>query len=211
MKRTLIIAALTVALAEVTFAASAPSSQQSSSSSSATRPARAQGYSDRYGLLEERNIFLRDRSRRSTGRNGNNSGTTQPAAARRPVEESFVLNGVVLEDAGYRAYFENPVQGETLRLAAGESLAHGKVGAIAIDGIAYDVAGGQRTWVAIGCDLTGKPSMLLSGSTSSSADAAASTQPTISADVAKLNPNDPNLTQEQRMKLKRASELQKKP
>ena len=200
-------------------------SQRSSfpTSSPSTRPARSQSYSERYSILEDRNIFLRDRSRRPGERD---RSTTQPS--KRPLEESLVLRGIVLEDEGYRAYVEDTSREETHRLAPGDSLAHGRVGAITIDAIAYDAGSAgstgspattnasatstQRTWVEVGYDLTGKPSLLLASSSagSSAESLAAATQPVISPDVAKLNPNDPNLTLEQRMKLKRALELQKK-
>src|SRR5207253_7056022 len=52
------------------------SGSSSRPSSSSTRPARTQGYSERYDLLEERNIFLRDRAHRPTTRD---SASTQPA------------------------------------------------------------------------------------------------------------------------------------
>jgi hypothetical protein len=42
-------------------------------------------------------------------------------------------------------------------------------------------------------------------------DPAAATQPVIASDIAGLDPNNPNLTIEQKMKLKRAQELKGKP
>ena len=70
----------------------------------------------------------------------------------------------------------------------------------------------QLVWVEIGCDFTGKPSSMLAESYTSagSATTAPTTGPAIASEVANLNPNDPNLTAEQKMKLRRAMELQKK-
>jgi hypothetical protein len=66
-------------------------------------------------------------------------------------------------------------------------------------------------WVEIGCDLTGKPSSMLSSySYSPDGGAGPTTGPVIGPDIAGLNPKDPNLSSEQRMKLRRAMELQKK-
>ena len=205
----------------LTLGATAPTTQRSSSSG------RGNSYSDRYGLLEERNIFVRERASRRDGGRGTAS-TTQ--AAPRPPEERFVLTGIVLEEEGFRAYVEND-RFETLRLAPGDKVARGRVAAIVIDAIAYELTGsssnpttapatgaatsGPRGWVEIGSDLTGKPSSMLAPSSSSSsyssgATTAPTTGPVIASDIANLNPNDPNLSAEQRMKLRRAMELQKK-
>ena len=240
------VVALVLGLSLASLGATAPTSQSSSSTSAS--PSRRTGYSERYGLLEERNIFVRERatSRRSS-RGGSDSATTRSAP--RPPEERFVLTGVVLEEDGYRAYIENDRR-EVLRLAPGDKVARGHVAAIMIDAIAYDptpatgnmtiaatapapipAAGAttapstaaassetsatpaQRVWVEIGCDLTGKPSSMLaelSYTSSGSATTQPTTGPAIAPEVANLNPNDPNLTAEQRMKLRRAMELQKK-
>jgi hypothetical protein len=171
-----------------------------------TRSSSRSRYSEHYGLLEDRNIFVRERSTRRPG--GRNSSTTQPAP--RPPEEKYVLRGTVLEEDGYRAYVEDTDRFETLRLAPGDKLARGRVAAIMIDAIAYEpsAAGSQRAWIEVGSDLTGKASKLAMSS-SSSPTTAPTTGPVV-GDVAGLNPNDPNLTPEQRMKLRRAMELQKK-
>jgi hypothetical protein len=230
---------LILGLALISVGASAPTSQTSSqtsprsSSSSSSRRSGGSGYSDRYGLLEERNIFVRDRATSRRSSRGDSGSTTRPAP--RPPEEKLVLTGVVLEEDGYRAYVEND-RSEVLRLAAGDKVARGRVAAIMIDAIAYDPtpAGNtpgntttpatnpsttavastpaQRVWVEIGCDLTGKPSSMLAESytSSGSATTAPTTGPAIASEVANLNPNDPNLTAEQKMKLRRAMELQKK-
>ena len=195
---------LTATLLISALGAAAPSTRPAAS------PSARASYSDRYGILEDRNIFVRERSaRRNIGRD-RSASTTQ--AAPRPPEEKFILTGVVLEDEGYRAYVEDADRSQTLRLAPGDALARGRVAAIMLDAIAYEPTaggGGQRIWVEIGSDLTGKPSTLLSSSYGSVPTTAPTTGPVI-ADVSGLNPNDPNLTPEQRMKLRRAQELQKK-
>ena len=158
-------------------------------------------YNDRYGVIEDRNVFVKDRSHIVRG------GTTRPSSGntgpKRTAEESFVLTGVVAEGKGYRAYVENIDTSNVLRLSPGDSLHKGKVGAIETDAIAYDLAGGQRIWVEIGSDLTGKPSAVLS----TRAAEEASSSPAIASDIANINPNDPNLTIEQKMKLRRAQQM----
>jgi hypothetical protein len=158
-------------------------------------------YNDRYGVIEDRNVFVKDRTHIVRGGTTRPSGNTAP---KRTVEESFVLTGVVAEGNGYRAYVENIDTSNVLRISPGDSLHKGKVGAIETDAIAYDPAGGQRIWVEIGSDLTGKPSAALSAR---AAEEAASSGPAIASDIANINPNDPNLTMEQKMKLRRAQQM----
>jgi hypothetical protein len=151
-----------------------------------------QGYGDRYGVLESRNVFLRDRSRPASRPSNSSSGPT----TRRSVEETLVLRGIAVEDGGIRAYVEDTSAGNTLRLSPGDKLAHGLVAAIEIDAIAYE-HDGKETWIEIGRDLTGKAAAAPTIESSSSASASATTLP------ANVDLNDPNLTAEQRMRLRR--------
>jgi hypothetical protein len=155
-------------------------------------------YSDRYSVLSERNIFLKDRSQPST----------RPTAATRPSpsdpERSNVLRGIVVEEDGYRAYVENNTIGTVSRLAVGDPIARGKITAIDIDAIAYETPTGNA-WIAIGHDFTGQQAAASSGEASISS-AASSTPTTTPAGLEGLNPNDPNLTVEQKLKLRRLQE-----
>ena len=156
----------------------------------AAEPAKRENYNDRYSVLSEHNIFLRERARPTITHRGPSS---QPA---RPLEESFILTGVVLEDDGLRAYVED--QGRVTKLRIGDPVAHGKIAAIDIDAVAYDQAG-QRAWITVGSDFTGRavtPGALLTEG--------ASTNPTSEPSV---DINDPNLTLEQKLKLRRIKEL----
>jgi hypothetical protein len=162
--------------------------QSSQDQQPSTRPAAA-GYSERYAVLEQRNVFVKDRSRPTT--RNTSSASTQPA--RRSAEESLVVRGIAMEDVGYRAYVEDLNTGSTLRLSPGDSLGRGHVAAVELDAIAYE-HDGKHTWIEIGSDLTGK----FSGA-SSSAAAASSSPTTLPANV---DINDPSLTVEQRMRLR---------
>jgi hypothetical protein len=196
-----------------TMPATAPSSQPAT-----TTPQR---YSDRYAILSQRNIFLKDRSRGSSGRYGdgrNGSSTTQASSqpSRRSIEEQMVLTGIVEEGGQYRAYVEDSAAGAVIRVSNGDRLAHGRVARIAMDSIEYEPqSGGQPKSIAIGNDLTGREvsfaASAFAGSASSAAagsssDAAATTAP---SGVEGLDPNNPNLTMEQRLKLRRLQELKK--
>jgi hypothetical protein len=189
-------------------ATTAPSGEQSavSQNGSAASPAAApaalpqtqQSYRERYGIVTERNIFLRERPR--FDRNNNNNGPTT-APVRTP-EQTFVLTGVVLEGGERRAYFEDRSKNSMLRVSVGDSLARGKIAEIDIDSVAYDGGNGRQTWVDVGSDLTGtySPSVVAS----SSSDHPPSTSP---ADLG-FDPNSPNLTTEQKMKLRRVQQMQ---
>jgi len=177
-------------------------------------------YSDRYGVLSERNIFLRERGKPATrpsygSRNGDGSSSQY---IRPPLEASFVLTGIVLEDGQYRAYVEDTSTGRVSRLAVGDSIARGHVLEIEIDAIAYDL-NGQGTWVTPGSDLRGQPfsgfptalSRYMEASTNPSRGGGvgfATTNPsggTGSTGVAPppLDPNTAGLSVDERMRLRR--------
>jgi hypothetical protein len=166
-------------------------------------------YSD-YSVVAEKNIFLRDRSRgvRDASSRPSSSSTTQHVKA---IEETLVLTGIVFEDGEFHAYVEDTSADKVLKLAPGDNVGHGRVGQIEIDALLYQTNTKPPLWVEIGSDFTGKEysafaandpyassssgsdSFNLTGSNSSSGKSAS--QPAI-------NPNDPNLTVEQRMRLR---------
>ena len=155
-------------------------------------------YSDRYTVLSERNIFLKDRTQPST----------RPSASTRPSpsdpERTNVLRGIVVEEDGYRAYVENNSIGTVSRLAVGDAIARGKITAIDIDAVAYETPAGT-VWIVIGSDLTGQQGAASSGE-ASIISSTSSTPTTTPAGLEGLNPDDPNLTTEQKLKLRRLRE-----
>ena len=168
-------------------------SSSSSSSYATTQPAPS-GYNERYAILEQRNVFVRDRSRPTSRPLSSGSSSTQPA--RRSIEESLVVRGIAMEEYGYRAYVEDLNTGNTLRLSPGDTLGRGHVSAVALDAIAYEHEG-KKTWIDVGSDLTGKTSIAVASSPyASSAMTSPATLP------ANVNLNDPSLTVEQRMRLR---------
>jgi hypothetical protein len=162
-------------------------------------------YAERYGMIEQHNIFLRDRTapHSASGRTSESlaSPTTRPAV--RPPEQSLVLTGVAEEGEGVRAYVEDLETGAVMRVAVGDALARGRVVGIEIDAIIYEL-NGQPVRVELGSDLTGHPSIML-GSLDDLPTTAPATGPTATPPpgVAGLNPKDPNLSTEQKMKLRR--------
>ena len=221
MKHAPAIIFLCIAACGLTLAATAPTTQQqqpqqpqpSGRSSSSSR----ERYSDRYSILTQRNIFLKDRSRGS--RSGNNNGSTTQSSSTQPShrspEETLLLRGIVMEQGEVRAYFEDIANSRMVRVAQGETIARGRITSIGLDAVEYETPGtggaaGHQTVVAVGTDLTGKVSEYDIPSSAAAAAAMAATSPVMPSGVEGLNPNDPNLTQEQRMKLKRMQELKPK-
>jgi hypothetical protein len=168
----------------------------SSVASAASSP--RQSFTERYNVLSERNIFLKDRSQ----------ATTRPASTSQPTrndpEHTMALTGVVFEDNGFRAYVENSA-GTVSRLSIGDTVARGKITDIQIDGVAY-ASSGQTTSITIGDDFTGHPATFL-GESSSASSSSTNTASTAPSGVEGLNPNDPSLTMEQKLKLRRMQEL----
>ena len=168
-----------------------PTSQPSS-----TQPS---SYRDHYYVLVERNIFLKER-RRPTG------PAREFTRTERQPEQTYALTGIVEEDGQYRAYFEHSGASSTtfVRTSVGEPIARGKVTDITIDAVEYEQEG-QRRWIVIGYDLTGTASTRSAPSSYTSTSTSPTTGP---SDVAALDfdPNDPNLSTLQKMKLKRLRE-----
>jgi hypothetical protein len=174
-------------------------------------PPAKKNYGDRYNVLSERNIFMRERGRPAT--RPYTPRTYDSATVRPPLEASFVLTGIVLEEGQYRAYVEDVSSGRVNRLAVGDAIARGHVLEIEIDAIAYS-AGGQGTWISIGSDLRGQAfnsfptamsRYLPTAPTTSSV--AATTGPsgtaTGGAPPPPLDPNTAGLSVEERMRLRR--------
>ena len=153
-------------------------------------------FANTYGVVVDHNIFLKDRTVRPD-HGGNNQASTQPA---RGVEESLVLRGVALEDGQYRAYVEDIDNLKMLRLAPGDPVGKGKVAQIDIDSLLYQ-HNGSEDWIDVGADFTGKQVITITDD--STAASTSSGAPATTGPAESINPNDPNLTIEQKMKLRR--------
>jgi hypothetical protein len=179
---------------------SSGSPSTNSSASASTNPsARFPDYRERYAILAERNIFLKERRRQGSERGPFDDRPREP----RP-EQTFALTGIVEEEGQFRAYFENLRNPSFTRVSLGDPIARGKVTAIALDAVEYE-QDGQRRWIEIGHDLTGTRSIAPSSSTYTSSTSTSTTGPT-TAPTLDFDPNDPALTQEQKMKARRMKE-----
>ncbi len=97
----------------------------------------AQGSSwDRYRVLVDRNIFLRDRA---SGRyRGPSAPTTAPV---RDSDRSIVLTGIGWRDGEILAFFEDTRTETTTRIAIGQPVGKGVVRAITLDTVEYEREG----------------------------------------------------------------------
>ncbi|MFI5461752.1 MAG: hypothetical protein ACHRXM_40725, partial [Isosphaerales bacterium] len=187
-------------------------------------------YRERYGVLTDRNMFLRDR--RGPRSRWGDGPSSRPSYDARPIDETLILTGIVFEEGEWRAYFEDTRASSALRLRVGESVGRGVISQIQMDAILY-LNGDQQIWIDVGRTLTGAippappvrfvegPSRTAPSSTTQPGTAATDTQPgtaateTTSTTTAATpatatplpNPDDPNLTLEERMKLRRAQQL----
>jgi hypothetical protein len=212
LRNAIVAAAVTAAsvVAATSFAADVPPGRSSERSSDRTRgsgsaaPSTRQSDRDRYAVLTDQNIFLKDR--RTRPRNGSTSTErpmTEMDRIKATPEAKFVLTGVVFEDGDYRAFIEDTSASKVLRLSVGEPIARGKITEIDIDTIAYESAG-KTTIINVGTTLTGIPYSAFTASPG------ATPAPGAAPSTPLPDPNNPNLTIEERMKLRRAAELQPK-
>ncbi len=157
-------------------------------------------FDEKYGVISERNMFLRERSRPRPP-STRPSSYERPERPPEPPESKFVLRGVAIEEHGFRAYLESST-GMT-RVAPGDEIARGHIAEIAIDAIAY-VHEEQVTWVFIGQNLAGnKPSAPVATSSSPSTSSDGSSGSTSAGPSNGGTPADmANLSAEERMRLR---------
>ena len=193
MYRAWILLAMTAALWLPATAALAPATQSASAPS--TRPKRSL---DDYRLIVDRNIFSRDRTRRSLAARS----IAGPPATRPASQRHLVLTGAALQGEAPMAFFEDSLDGQTLWVQVGMPIGHGVVADISLDGVTYRNGKGERT-IAIGEDMEGI-AVTLQASTTQGASAPADAP--ASADTAPAPAGSENDVL-QRMRLRRLQEL----
>jgi hypothetical protein len=147
-----VLAAVAAAAPRPPAAASRPSATAPRPSAAPKPPAAGGGKSwENYRLLNERNIFLRNRRRWRPPR----AASTPPI--RRVVFDSdrdIALTGISRRDGEYVAFFEHIASGATTRMRVGEVVGKGRIKAITLDGIEYE-RGDFVSSIQIGRTLTG--------------------------------------------------------
>ena len=129
----------------------------------------AEDFAGRYGILTEKNIFVRNRP--PTRRGGAPVVSSGP---RRP-EESLVLTGIAIQEGRHVAFIENRATRSTQRLKPGDTVADGKVVAIDFDGLDFE-SNGQKVRVAVGRNFLG--TNFVAGSSTNGGNGGAATGPT---------------------------------
>lgn len=114
----------------------------------------ADDFSSRYRIITDRNIFSRQRGRRSAA-----IGTSAEQSTRKvtpPTAESyFVLKGLAKVDDVYVAFFEDTRGGDLIRVTAGGGLARGKITKLNLDSVVYQ-RGEDSASILVGQTLEGK-------------------------------------------------------
>lgn len=155
-------------------------------------------YRDKYGVLSERNMFMKDRVR-GRGEGSSTQPTSRPADAPLTPEESYILRGVIYENDMFTAYFENLNTSRMEAVNVGAELAQIHVADIALDAVELE-KNGQTQWITIGKDLRGAAArQVRSGNTGSAPSVAATPGAATSADPT-------TLSKEEQMRQRRAQE-----
>ena len=166
---------------------------------------------DDYRLINDRNIFSKDRSRSSRPERYErpSSTTARPAYTPPPVrgsDASVVLAGVAVHQGAEMAFFEDRRTGDTCRVPTGQSVAGGKVLSICLDSVEYCRDNTTRT-IRVGETLAGDAAAMAgsSATTQPAAGGSAATQP---AGAAGDTPADKAANDIlERMRLRRLQEL----
>ena len=201
----LLASASAVPLADAQITATAPAGPAPTTAPSPAAPApgapaapagaAADDYAARYAILADKNIFVRNRppTRSITAR-----GSEQPRRA----EEAFLLTGIAMQEGRNVAFIENTATGATQRVLSGDPVAGGKVITIAFDALEFE-ANGRTTRIPIGRNLLGD--RFSPGTNGGGAGAGSATAPAGANGAAPAAPlpGDPNLSLEERMKLRR--------
>jgi hypothetical protein len=104
---------------------------------------------DRYRVLVERNMFLRNR--RPPRSRDPSAGPTMPV---RDSDRDVILTGIVRHGDEYFAFFENVATGLTRRIRAGQAVGKGRIRSITLDGVEYDREG-AASQIEVGRSLAG--------------------------------------------------------
>src|SRR5436309_1543543 len=91
----------------------------------AEKPVKEQSYEERYKLLWEQNMFLKDRRLREQTTRRAFTSDTGSRTEDRTREQMFARRGVALEEGADRAYCEDAANGSMLRLNVVEPLPRG--------------------------------------------------------------------------------------
>ena len=105
----------------------------------------------RYRILVDRNIFLRNR-RRPQPRTIRSARWTQPTTT--DTDGDLVLTGIARRDGTFVAFFEDLQTGLTIQVPTGRTVGKGKIAAISLNGVEYQRDGAVRS-IEIGRRLTG--------------------------------------------------------
>ena len=128
-------------------------------------PAAPQAVWDKYKVLIERNMFLKERAR-ATRR----PATTTAARPSHPPEHYVMVTGITRQAEAYIAFLENTSDGRTTRVRAGSEIAGGRIADISMDAVTFE-KDGRTTKVELGKSLDGGAAAASSGAAPASTPA----------------------------------------
>ena len=108
------------------------------------------GFYQKYGILVERNIFSRNRTRETDKRDEKPKNVVQQSA-----HEEFVLRGISRWSKEYVAFLENTHYSQTKMYRIGDSVAEGKIKNITLDYVEFETKTNVKK-VEIGKNMQGE-------------------------------------------------------
>jgi hypothetical protein len=196
-----------------THAATTPATNSSSRPAAYEAPSSGRSLPGEYVLLSRKSIFASDRHAYvERPRDYREPPKTETAPAPPPAVP--VLVGVLIGDNDLIAYIEDPDTGKLWPLAAGDPLpgTYGTVVHVTLDDITIAAEGGPEHRILIGQNLAGEnaASRTLSSPSYSSSGSSASTSTTAPAATGPaLDPNEPGISIEEKMRRRRLQQLGK--
>jgi hypothetical protein len=174
MKRRLVLAAIALTAPSVraqehattTAPSAVPPAHPASTAAPTAAPAPSPSEKfDRYSILADKNIFVRNRpATRTPG---------QQRTVTRRAEETMVLTGIALQEGRHVAFLEDSAARQTKRLLPGDQVAGGSIVAVNFDSVEFD-ANGKRIHIPVGRNLLGEIAPVAAAEPSSSQPAVAS-------------------------------------
>jgi len=158
---------------------------------------------ERYRVLVERNIFLKERTRVTPVRESRPVMETRPSASR--PERYIVLTGIVRQDGEHIAFLEDTRTRTISKVRTGSRAGDGTIESISLDYIEF-VDGSRTVKVAVGNNLEGEPPATVTGSATAGTSSTRGTSARVSAPAAGIDDGTRNTLLEQ-MRQRRLQQL----
>ncbi len=160
-----------IAAALLCGAAALAAEREAAEPAAADAPRRASW--DSYKPIVDRNIFLRDRTPKSSSHSSHSTPRHTDPDRTAPPTSGLILRGITDVDGTPVAFFEDRA-GTTTMARTGDTLWHGRVKSVSLDEIEFEIDGKSRR-IPIGYDLEGGAATASSAPAPSSGSSAGTT------------------------------------